>query len=404
MGFAFDDPDQYVAGVPHDHFAQLRRERPFAWHPNLREPDKGFWLAMRHAEVVRVSRDPSRFVTRHLLLEDFINREAWPAAPALAMFADNMMTFSPEEHALVRPALTAALSPAAVERLEDRIRDVCGKIRDRVSGLSHFDFASEVALAIPVQIVLGHLLAIPNEDLSEMTRIALTINGADDPALSPRGRLGAFRAAEMLFDYGQAHVRRARTLRRGNLLATLLDSLPSPGDEQHVFRAYWFNLISGAFDTTAATIAGAALTLLQCPRQLERLRADRALVPTAVAEITRWITPVVYFRRTAAVDAEIGGQVVREGQPIILCYPSANRDEEVFTEPDLFDVGRHPNPHISFGFGPHFCAGARLGQAMVRVFLEEFVDFLPKLELAGPTIHTRSAWMNRLRVMPVARR
>ncbi|HEV2733981.1 MAG TPA: cytochrome P450 [Longimicrobiaceae bacterium] len=401
--FRFDDPDRYVHGTPHDEFRRLREEAPFAWHTGADAHGDGFWLATRHRDVVAISKSPDLFATNAPLLADPLPRAMWPAFPALAVIADNLTTFDHGKHAAFRPLANSLLSPSRLG--QDDVRAACRAIIARVSDRSRFDLAAEVALQVPIEILLGILLGIPRGDLAKVSELVLTINAMDDPVFRPRQE-ALLDAAEALFAYGVALMRRVKASpREPNVLSELLHG---PGLEgvapEQLFLAFWFPLVAGAFDTTASTIAGGVHALLRFPAQLDRLRGDPALVPLAVDEMFRWVSPTIYFRRTATADSVFGGRRILKGQKVVLCYASANRDEEVFADPDEFDVGRTPNRHLSFGYGPHYCPGGRLGSLVVRVFLEEFIQQAPSLQMDGPVVHTRSAWMNRIWRMPVKRR
>jgi cytochrome P450 len=403
--FRFDDPDQYVHGTPWAEFARLRREAPFAWHPASQAHGDGFWLVTRHRDVVSISREPARFATHAPILADPLPRALWGTFPSLAMIADNLMTFGPEQHARFRPLATAMLAPASLLAMEDRVRAACAQIVDDVAGRDGFDFAAEVALRVPVEVLFGLFLGVPDGDLARMRECVLTINAMDDPVFCPQAA-GVIAAAKELYDYGFTLFRRLRAEPPGpTLLSTLVHGDPPQGmTPEQFFLVYWFPLMAGAFDTTASTIAGGVRALLEHPEQLRRLRDDPSLIPVAVDELVRWVSPVVYFRRTATADTEYEGHRIRRGQKVVLCYASANRDEEAFADPDTFDVGRKPNRHVSFGYGPHFCPGGRIGSLVIRLFLEAYLDRIAELELDGDATFTRSAWMNRIWSMPVRHR
>jgi cytochrome P450 len=168
-----------------------------------------------------------------------------------------------------------------------------------------------------------------------------------------------------------------------------------------MFVRYFWSLLTGAFDTTASAISGGMLALTMFPREYARLLADPSLVPTAVEEMLRWETPTIYFRRTATADAEIGDQAIKRGQRVLMCYAAANRDETVFTNPDVFDVSRKPNDHVSFGHGQHFCLGAGLARLEIRILFEEIIRRQLRVEVCGPIRRARSNFQNRLKRMPV---
>jgi cholest-4-en-3-one 26-monooxygenase len=210
-------------------------------------------------------------------------------------------------------------------------------------------------------------------------------------------------AADELFAYGKRHAAWLEKSPDSSVLGQLLATGATELTPEQLLFAFWFPLTAGAFDTTAATIAGGVQALLEHPDQAARLRSDPRLFPTAVEEMIRWVSPVIYFRRSATADLVFRGNQIRRGDKVLLCYASGNRDEDAFAEPDRFDVGRAPNRHVSFGYGPHFCLGASLARVATRIFLEEFVQQLDSLEIDGDVRRIRSAWMNRIWSMPVRR-
>lgn len=401
--FNFDDPDQYVDGSPYHEFARLRREAPFSWHIASRNTSDGFWLVTKHCDVMAISKQPDLFATNAPLLDEPLPQDLWPSFPALAMIADNLMTFNRQKHLIFRSIANTVFSSSKILLKRERIRAICNETILQASKNHRFDFATDVALKIPVEIVLGEFLGIPRFDLDKVTRCVLTINAMDDTVFRTDGK-SFFEAADELFDYGTKLMRKLKARPSDSLLSELIHSTEIAGSsEEQLFLTYWFPLTAGAFDTTASVIAGGVHALLSFPRQLDQLRQDASAIPTTVDEMVRWVSPVIYFRRTATSDAEFNGNRIRDGQRIILCYASANRDEDVFVNPDSFEVKRSPNNHISFGYGSHFCLGARLALLIVRVFLEEFLAHMPEIEIDGAIVRTRSAWMNRIRYMPVQR-
>lgn len=402
-GFRFDDPSGYVKGIPFHELARLRSNAPFAWHPRRAGQKPGYWLATRHRDIVAISKKPGEFSTRAPLLHDPIPEQVWPDFPALAMIANNLLTFDHRKHPAFRSLISTLMSQSRVAELEPAIRALCVETLGRIPSAGRFDFADQVALSFPVAVVLSLVLGVPREDQPALARCILAINAMEDPHFCKPPN-GLMEAADELYAYGKRHVERLLASGAGSILGELLET--NERDEltkEVLFLAYWFPLTAGAFDTTAATLAGGMHALLRFPEQLERLKADSALIPLAVEEMLRWVSPAIYFRRTATCDTSFDGNPIRKGDAIVLCYASANRDEEVFENADSFDVARKPNPHLSFGYGPHYCMGAPLARTMMRIFLEEFLSRDYDLRLEGPVIHTRSNWMNRIWSMPLRR-
>jgi cholest-4-en-3-one 26-monooxygenase len=399
--FRFEDPKGYVMGTPYHELARLRAEAPFAWNPPRAGLKAGYWLATRHRDIVAVSKRPAEFSTRAPLLQDPIPEQVWPDFPALAMIASNLLTFDPRKHATFRTLVSQLMSQSRVTELEPAIRALCVEMLERIPATGSFDFAEQVALPFPVAVVLSLVLGVPRQDQDALARCILAINAMEDPRFCkpPNGMMAA---ADELSAYGKRHVERLLGGEGSGVLGELLRSSGSEEiSSEALFLAYWFPMTAGAFDTTAATLAGGMQALLRFPEQLERLRASPALIPLAVEEMLRWVSPVIYFRRTATCDTSFDDKPIRKGETIVLCYAAANRDEEVFPDPDAFDVGRKPNAHLSFGYGPHYCMGAPLARTMMRIFLEELLARGHQLRLDGPVAHTRSNWMNRIWSMPL---
>jgi cholest-4-en-3-one 26-monooxygenase len=334
-------------------------------------------------------------------LSDPLPRDLWKTFPALAMIADNLMTFEPQKHAAFRPLGNALFSAAKLAEREVSIRSTCAEILSHARSRKQYDFATDVALSVSTKVILGEFLGVPPRDITTLSRLILTINAMDDPFFRTYSS-DLMAAATSLLRYGMELLHGTKECSDDTVLSSLANyRCPEGNTTEQLFLAYWFPLAAGAFDTTASTIAGGIKAFLDFPSQLERLRADPTLISSAVEEMIRWVSPVIYFRRTSTEDTSFNGHHIKRGDKIILCYASANRDADVFNNPCQFDVGRTPNHHLSFGYGPHFCLGARLASLVLRIFLEEFVSHNLKIRMDGQVIYTRSAWMNRIRLMPV---
>ena len=400
----FDDPDAFRTGPPYEVLARLRREHGVMWQPPSPRTPSGFWVVLRHRDIVRVSRSPAEFAAGEgTLLYDL------PPAPlrrgALDMLSGQLGFRDPPDHTRLRQLLAPAFLPGAVRALEERVREVARSLVARVAERPSFDLVADVALPLPVQVVLGTVMGMEPEMESRVASLMLRAQAAEDPRLNPEGPLGAIEALDEVYRMGVECIRERRAAPTGDLLSTLLGSRSADGSavDDRTVLWLWFALLAGAFETVAGSVAAGALAFLEHPAQRRRLEEDPELLPGAMDELLRWGAPVLYFRRTAVRDTEVGGQPIRAGQKVLLCYPSANRDPEVFADAERFDVGRTPNAHLTFGYGPHFCLGARLAELQLRCAFQELLPLLGRLEVAGPVERVRSSWLNRLSSLPVRR-
>jgi cytochrome P450 len=285
---------------------------------------------------------------------------------------------------------------ASVRKMEPRIRATVSGILDRVAPHGKCEFIKDVAAELPL-IVLCDLLGVPKEDrhlLSEWTNV-LTEMTTDI--------ISGLAAFNQMITYGQRMFEKLRALPpTGDLMSIMAHAEPggAPIDPQFLDGFFLLIVIAGN-ETTRNTISGGTLALIEHPDQRELLRANPALMPAAIEEILRWVTPVIHFRRTAAADTEIRGQKIREGEKVVMWYPSANRDEDAFPDPNRFDIRRQPNEHLAFGEGEHFCLGAPLARLQLQVLFEELLARMPDLHLAGDVKRLRSYFLSGITEMPV---
>jgi cytochrome P450 len=379
-----EDPAFY-AGDPFPHYARLRADAPMAWHEA-----HGYWVASRHAEVMEVSRDPELFCSRQGILSMEIGVDY--GTPPTMMHTD------PPDHTRYRKLVSPGFRPSIIKAFEPIVRERVRALLDPIVSGVDFDFTKLVAIPLALQII-ADFLGIPDDksdrffDWSEAS-----IPGANDWTDEHRAEL----QAEM-----QAYLLELTLTRRGQnndavadrgalrdditsvLANSVVDGESLRDDEIVMFQN---QLLVAGNETTRNTMSAGIWELALKPSAWQRIRSNAGLIPTTVEEFLRWSTAVIAFMRTATRATQLGGVTVAAGEPVVMLYASANRDEEVFgPTADTFDVARDPNPHVAFGFGHHFCIGAALARLEIRVLLEEMRNRYTHIEPAGEIERTRSS-------------
>jgi len=387
------DPDGYVESVPHDMFATLRREAPVFWHD--KPGDEGFWCLTRHADISHVNRDATIFSSwaKGALLEV-------PEPDALEMSRLMMLNMDPPQHTQLRKIVNRGFTPK-------RIRDLMSVLEQRAQGIvddiierGSCDFVSDVAAELPLQAI-ADFLGVPQEDRRMIFDWSNQLIGFDDPEFR-NSEEQAQEAAAQIYAYAEGLAAERQANPRDDIVTALISAeVDGEALTTNEFDLFFLLLAVAGNETTRNAISHGMLALIEHPDQRRRLLDAPTLIDTAVEEILRWATPVMHFRRTATQDVEIHGQKIEAGQGVIMWHISANRDEEVFDDPDAFDVHRHPNPHLSFGIGEHFCLGAHLARLEGKVFFEELLATFPSIELTGEPRRVRSNLNNGLKSLPV---
>ena len=344
--------------------------------------------------MVRVSKDPLGFSSaRGTNIEDLTEE-------SLSQVQMMMLNMDPPQHQQFRRLVSVGFTPRMIRALEPRIRETASSIIDRVARRGQCDFVEEVAAELPLQVI-AELMGIPLEDRHKVFAWSNRLIGFDDPEFSGSREDGTLAAMEM-WAYATA-LAESRRDRAGTDLVTTLINAEIDGEKLSgtEFEAFFLLLAVAGNETTRNLISGGMLALIEHPEARARLVVEPALIPSAVEEMLRFVTPVMHFRRTATRATEIRGQRIEAGDKLVMYYVSANRDEEVFTDPDSFDVTRSPNDHLTFGVGEHFCLGASLARLEIRVMFEEILKRLPDIELAGPVRRLRSNFINGFKEIPV---
>lgn len=387
------DPDVYVRGVPHDALRLLRAEAPIHFHPEPGGP--GFWVVSKYEDVVTVGKDPGRFSSHR----GGTNIQDYPPEN-LSTIQLLMLNMDPPQHNKFRRLVSQGFTPRMVGKLEARIHDVARTIIDKIADRGECDFVRTVAAELPLQVIT-ELLGIPVEDRAKVFDWSNRLIGFDDPEFQTSLEDGTQAAFEM-WNYAN-EVGESRKGKSGdNLVSVLVNAeVDGLGLTEMEFDAFFLLLSVAGNETTRNLISGGLIALLEHPEQRARLVADPSLLSTAVEEMLRWVTPVMYFRRTATRDTELRATPIGENQKVCVYYNSANRDEDVFPDGDRFDVGRTPNEHVAFGVGQHFCLGNSLARLEIKAMFEELLRRLPDMELAGPVRRLRSNFINGYKQIPV---
>jgi len=388
------DPDGYVSGVPHELFARLRREAPVLRHPL---PDgSAFWVLTRHRDVARVSRDWATFSSERRTA--LLNEPPEEGKRELRMMLLNM---DPPRHGRLRSLVNRGFTSRMIERLTEPVRRLCATIVAAALDRGECDFVAQIAAPLPLQVI-AEMLGIPEGDRRQIYEWSDQMLLGHDPEGRGTGE-GPGRASAAMFAYANELARRRRLHPQDDLVSVLVQAeVDGERLTELEFDLFFLLLAVAGNETTRNAIAGGMLALLEHPEQWRRLQAVPSLVPRAVEEILRWVTPVMHFQRTATREVELGGHRISAGDRVAMYYVAANRDEAVFEEPGRFDVARWPNEHLAFGGGgPHFCLGAPLARLEIRLMLEELLRQVGEVEQVGPARRLRSNFINGLRELPV---
>jgi cholest-4-en-3-one 26-monooxygenase len=389
------DPGNFVAGVPHEMFEVLRREAPVWFHPRAGDVE-GFWCIVKYADLVELSRDPGHASSA---LGGITLHDGSPED--LEMQRQMMLMMDPPMHTKLRLLVNKGFTPRMIGKLEDHIRDVARSIVDGVSARGECDFVVEVAAELPLQVIV-EMMGVPDGDRHKIFEWSNRLIGSEDPEYNV-SRDEAIGAATEMFMYSAELAAAKRKNPGDDIISTLLQAEVEGNKLTDTEFNLFFQLLAVAGnETTRNLISNGMHFLFQHPDQRAKLAADRSLLPSAIDEMLRYASPVMYMRRTAPEEFELRGQTIKAGDKIALWYISANRDEDVFEDPHRFDITRSPNEYVAFGGGgPHFCLGANLAKLEIRVMFEELLDRVPDIELAGDVQRLRSNFINGIKHMPV---
>jgi cholest-4-en-3-one 26-monooxygenase len=370
---ALHDPLLYDGPFPYERFRELRDHDPVSKHEHP-DYEGGYWVVTRHADVQAVSRNPE--VWRNSP-GPFV--EIPPGSPPEPEM-DLLINLDGHEHIQMRKIVNKGFTPRRVAALEEKLRARTDSIIDSLRGRASADLVHDLALWLPLHVI-ADMVGVPEEDRAKVFDWTEKTFGFD-PELGMDDRQNAM--TEM-FLYADALSRQRQEDPQDDLLSLLLEAeVDGHRLTQFQVSSFFMLLQNAGSETTRNLITTGTLALVQHPDQAQQLRDDLSLLPVAIEELLRYVTPVMYFSRQAAADTEVGDVKIPEGDRVVLSYVSANRDERAFDEPDRLDITRTPNDHVAFGAGgPHFCLGASLARIEARVMFESILTKFDGLQPDG---------------------
>jgi cytochrome P450 len=383
-------PSSFAAGQPHDQFRWLRENDPVHWHDEPAGP--GFWAVTRYDDVKAIGRDPETFSSVPTIMI--------PDAEGLDVGDHKMMiTMDPPRHTEYRRLANPDFLPRAVRTMRPRVEELAAKIVDGVASRGECDLVEDIAGLMP-SYVIAEMLGIPHEDGVALYKLTEAIHSAPESQEPGAGMT----AVVNMFNYARG-VYDEKSAQPGEDLASRLIAGEVDGHPVDVidFNLFFLLLIDAGGDTTRNLVAGGMQALFDHPDQLSRLQSNLdVLLPTAIEEMLRWVTPVIYMRRTATRDTELGGKAIKTGDKVVMYYGSANRDAAAFDNADRFDVARRPNDHVAFGGGgPHFCLGAHIGRLEIEAMFRQILTRLPDIAPTGAAEWLPSNFISGPRHLPV---
>jgi len=398
----FTDPAAYADDERfHEACAVLRRESPIHRFVDPTGHFNPFYAITKHKDVLEIELHNNIFINepRPVLgpaSSDRRNEENGHMLRTLIHVDD-------PEHRDLRGVTSEWFLPKNLSKLDARLAELAKRYVDKMAGLGgECDFAQDIAMQMPLNVILD-ILGLPESDYPRMLKLTQELFGSADEELrrgsSPEDLIAVIQDFFAYF----TKITEERRANPTDDLASAVANGKINGEELTMMQtiSYYVIAATAGHDTTASAIAGGLQALIENPDQLEKLRQDPSLVSTAADEIIRWVTPVKHFMRTATEVYTIGGVTIKQGESVLLAYPSANRDEDVFDQPNKFDITRSPNKHLAFGFGVHYCLGAMLARMEIKALFAELIPRLKSVELAGDPALMKTLFVGGLKHLPI---
>ena len=388
-----DKWETFINGQPFELFERLRREAPVYWHEESLEFEPGFWALTKHEDIITVSKDPQTFssaVGGHLMT---MGDPEVVDPSAVAAIVGNMIGMDPPDHQIYRKMVAPSFTPKAIRSLEDDMRLKIRELLDNVSDKGEFNFVTEISEQLPLW-VLCEMMGIEE---SERPRIRDLVNNLTDASINadPDKSMQVWFNYMELFKMGRDMIEERRKNPTDDLMSVVANTKVEGGElPPELLDGFFLLMVIAGNETTRNTITGGLMALTENPEEREKLLKDPTLISNATDEMLRWVTSVIYFRRTATKDTQIRGQDIKKGDKVVMWYGSANRDEDIFENGHLFQVDRqNAKKHLAFGAGEHLCLGNRLGHMQIRILFEEMLERYPNIHSTSEPVRVPSNFL-----------
>ena len=388
-----DKWETFINGQPFDIFKRLREEAPIYWHEESLDFEPGFWALTKHEDIVRVSKDPMTFssaVGGHLMT---MGDPEVVDPSAVAAIIGNMIGMDPPDHQIYRKMVAPSFTPKAIRTLEGDMRLKIRELLENVEDKGEFNFVTEISEQLPLW-VLCEMMGIPE---SERPKIRDLVNNLTDASIQqdPNNAFQIWVNYMELFKMGRDMIEERRKSPTDDLMSVVANTKIEGGElPPELLDGFFLLMVIAGNETTRNTLTGGLMALTDNPEEREKLLKDPSLISNATDEMLRWVTSVIYFRRTATKDTNIRGQDIKAGDKVVMWYGSANRDEDIFEDGHLFRADReNAKKHLAFGAGEHLCLGNRLGHMQIRILFEELLDRFPNIHSTSDPVRIPSNFL-----------
>jgi cytochrome P450 len=401
---AIADPKVYAdLNAFHDLFTKLRAEEPVRWT----EPEgfRPFWTVSKHADILEVERQNDKFLNdpRLTLQTIEVEEKVKEFTGGQSKLIRSLVDMDNPDHRNYRGLTQAWFMPPNLKAISARVDALAKKYIDRLEAQGgECDFVSDVAVWYPLRVIMT-VLGVPEEDEPIMLKLTQELFGSTDPELRRENADFNVNTVTDFFNYFNALTEDRRKNPKDDVASVIANATIDGQPLGHLeAMSYYIIVATAGHDTTSSTAAGGLLALMQNPDEFAKLRSDPdKYLNGAIDEMIRWTTPVKHFFRTAAVDYELRGQKIKAGDNLLMCYWSANRDEEAFDDPFSFRIDRSPNKHLAFGYGAHVCLGQHLAKMEIKALYNELLSRLDHIELAGDPAWVEASFVSGLKRLPV---